>query len=153
MLVSVFFFLSDFSLIRLGFCGELSKTTESAPENETFRSTLDDFDWRRDSWREITPPPDPDESIEGGTIVEEVEEVEIGLELEGDDSYAESDWQTEEEYLQRKIQGQDRLFIFYLDVFQKIYIYEIIFIPGWILTRESAAALRAADYWIWQISG
>ena len=51
---------------------------------DTFRSTFaDNFDWRRDSWREITPPPEPE--VDGWIVaemVEAVEEVEMALEEE-----------------------------------------------------------------------
>ncbi len=51
------------------------------------------------------PPPTPPDDVVGcsivdGEIVEAVEDVEIAFEDE--DSYAESDWQTEEEYLQNR---------------------------------------------------
>ncbi len=55
---------------------------------------------------EMTPPPPaPLDEVVGcnivdGEIVEAVEDVEIAFEDE--DSYAESDWQTEEEYLKNR---------------------------------------------------
>ena len=52
--------------------------------NETFRSIfVEHFDWRRDSWREITPTPDTE--VDGwivAEIVDAVDDVEIALEEE-----------------------------------------------------------------------
>ena len=81
---STFFFRSLFSLTRRGFGGEFSKTIGSALVKETFRSIFVElFDWRRDSWREITPPPDPE--VDGwivAEIVDAVDDVEMALEEE-----------------------------------------------------------------------
>jgi hypothetical protein len=53
--------------------------------NETFRSifVVATFDWRRDSWREITPPPEKEvDGWIGAEMVEAVDDVEMALEEE-----------------------------------------------------------------------